>query len=64
MIQMNVSMKQQQTHRHREQTSGCHRAGGWRGMDWEPGVSSCKLLYVEWLDSKALLYSSISHDEL
>ena len=22
------------------------------GMDWEFGVSSCKLLYIEWMDNK------------
>ena len=27
MIQMNFSMKQKQTRRHREQTSGCERRG-------------------------------------
>ena len=26
--QMNLSMKQKQTHRHREQTCGCQRGGG------------------------------------
>ena len=29
MAQMNLSMKQQQTHRHREQTCGCQGGGGW-----------------------------------
>ena len=45
---MNLSMKQKQTHRHREQTCGCQ--GGWEregGMDWEFGFSRCKLLYIE-----------------
>ena len=48
MTQMNLSMKQKQTHRHREQTCGCQ--GGWEregGMDWEFGFSRCKLLYIE-----------------
>ena len=26
---MNLSMKEKQTHSHREQTSGCQRGGGW-----------------------------------
>ena len=26
---MNLSMKQKQTHRHREQTCGCQGGGGW-----------------------------------
>ena len=27
---MNLSMKQKQNHRHREQTGGCQVRGGWR----------------------------------
>ena len=48
---MNLSTKQEQTHRHREQTCGCQREGG--GMDWEFGVSRCKLLHIEWMDNKS-----------
>ena len=44
---MNLSMKQKQTHRYREQTCGCQGEGGRRGMDWEFGVSRCKLLRLE-----------------
>ena len=29
MAQMNLSMKQKQTHRHREQTYGCQEGGVW-----------------------------------
>ena len=42
---MNLSPKQKQTHRHREQTCGCQ--GGWgdeEGIDWEFGVSRLKLI--------------------
>ena len=55
MTQMNVSMKQKQTLRHKEQTCVCSegRAGG--EMEWEPGISRCKLLYIEWLKNKVLL---------
>ena len=35
---MNLSTKQKQTHRYREQTCGCQRGGGGNGMDWEFGV--------------------------
>ena len=28
------------------------------GMGWEVGISRCKLLYMEWINSKALLYST------
>ena len=27
-------------------------------MDWEFGVSRCKLLHIEWINNKALLYST------
>ena len=44
MAQMGLSTKQ--THRHREQTCGCHGGGGESGMDGEFGVSRCKLLHL------------------
>ena len=47
-------MKQKQTHRYEEQTFGCQ--GG--GMDWEFGISRCKLLYIEWINNNFLLYST------
>ena len=50
--------KQKQTHRHREQTCGCQGGGWWGGMDWEFGISRCKLLYIGWINSKVLLYST------
>ena len=28
------------------------------GMDWDFGVSEGKLLYIEWINNKALLYST------
>ena len=28
------------------------------GMEWEVGVSRCKLLYVEWINDKVQLYST------
>ena len=31
------------------------RGGG--GMDWEFGISRCKLLYIEWINNKVLLYT-------
>ena len=49
MTQMNLSTKQKQTHRHREQTCGC-QVGVERGMDWEFGVKRCKLLYTGWIN--------------
>ena len=34
---------------------------GWGGRDWEAGVTRCKLLYIEWINNKILLYSTGSH---
>ena len=31
------------------------------GMGWEFGVSRCKLLYIEWINKKVLLYSTGNH---
>ena len=42
---MNLSRKQKQTHRHREQTCG-YQGGGGEGMDWEFGISRRKLFYI------------------
>ena len=32
--------------------------GGGGGMNWEFGVSRCKLLYIEWINNEVLLYST------
>ena len=32
--------------------------GDWEGMEWEVGVSRCKLLYRESINTKVLLYST------
>ena len=50
MAQMYPSTKQKQTHRRREQTCGCQGGGGGSGMDWEFGVTRCKLLHLEWIN--------------
>ena len=52
------TMKQKQTHKHREQTYGCQ--GGWR---WERDelrveISRCKLICIRWINNKVLLYST------
>ena len=57
MTQMNLSTKQKQTHRHREQACVCQGEGLGGGMDWEFVISRCKLLYIEWINNKVLLYS-------
>ena len=33
-------------------------AGSGGGMDWESGISRCKLLYREWINNKVLLHST------
>ena len=48
--------KQKQTHRHREQTCSAKGEGRGSRMDWEFGVSRCKLLHLEWMDNKVLPY--------
>ena len=58
MTQMNISTKQTQTYRYREQTSGCQGGGGGGGEDWECGINRCKLVYTGWINNKVLLYSS------
>ena len=54
MTQMNLSMKQKQTHRHREQTCGCQKGG--EVGEW--GIGSLgvadALLYIEWINNKVL----------
>ena len=30
-------------------------------MDWEFGVSRCKLLHLEWISNEILLYSTRNH---
>ena len=58
MTQMNFSMKQKQTHRHREQICGCQWGGVSGGRDWEFWISICKLAHIEWINNKVLLYKT------
>ena len=58
MAQMNLSIEKEQTHGHGEQTCGCQKGGGESGMDWEFGVSRCKLFHLEWISNEVLLYST------
>ena len=44
--------------KHREQTGGYQEGGVEGGMEWEVGVNRCKLLYMEWINNKVLLYST------
>ena len=58
---MNLSTKQ--TLGHREQTDGClgEGEGLGAGMEWEVGISRKKLLYIEWINNQALLYSTTNY---
>ena len=40
---MNLSMKQKQNYRYREQTGDCQEERGWGRDGMETGVSRCKL---------------------
>ena len=51
MTQINVSMKQKQTQRYKEQTCGCQGGRGGGGMEWEFGISRRKLLYTGWINN-------------
>ena len=53
---MNLSTVKKQIHGHGELTCGCQ--GGGSGMDWEFGVSRCKLLHLEWISDEIFLNST------
>ena len=55
MTQISLSTKQKQTHGHR--VFG-ERDQVWGRVDWEFGISRCKLLYIKWINNKVLLYST------
>ena len=57
---MSLYTKQKQTHRHKRTDLWLPRPGEGEGsgMDWEFRVSRYKLLHLEWIDSKILLYST------
>ena len=57
MSPVNLPTEQEQTHGLGEQTCGCQGREGGSRMDWELGVSSCKLLDLEWISNEVLLYS-------
>ena len=47
-----------ETHSLGGQTCGCRGGGGGSGMNWEFGVSRCKLLPLEWISNDTQLYST------
>ena len=54
MTQMNLPTKQKQTHGHNRLVVA-KGEGVEGGVEWEVGVSRCKLLYIEWMNNKVLL---------
>ena len=54
----NEPFHRKETHGLGEQTCGCQGVGGESGMDWEFGVSRCKLFHLEWISNEVLLYST------
>ena len=57
--QINISMKQKQTQDIENRLVVAKREGEGGGeKDWEFGISRGKLLYIEWINSKVLLYST------
>ena len=58
---MNLFTEKKQTHGRGEQTCGCRGGGGGTGMDWEFGVSRCKLFHLKWTSNEVLLYSTGNH---
>ena len=57
VTQMNLFTKQRQTHRHRKRVVSMGKGHG-EGNDGEFWISRCKLLYIEWIKNKVLLYST------
>ena len=49
---MNLSTGKKQSHGLGEQICGCQGGGGGNGMNWESGVSGCKLLHLEGISNK------------
>ena len=51
---MVLPTREKQTHRHREQTCGAKGEEDRGGMEWEFGLSRCKLFYTGWINTKVL----------
>ena len=54
--EMTLSMKQKQSHRHREQTVGCQGGERWGRNGMGYGITRCKLVHLGWIN-KFPLYS-------
>ena len=56
MAQMNLSMNRNRFTENQLVVAKEERGGS--GVDWEFGVSRCKVLHLEWINNKVLLYST------
>ena len=52
---MNLSVKQNKTHKHRDSLVVAKGEGARGGRDWELGIGRCKLLCIGWVNNKVLL---------
>ena len=57
MAQMNLSTENKLKDMEKR-LCGCQWGGGESGMEWEFGVSRCKLLHLEWISNEVLVYST------
>ena len=58
MAQVNLSTKQKRTHDIENRLMVAKGERGRKGMEWEFGISRCKLVYTRWINNKVLLYST------
>ena len=58
MTQVNLSMKQRQTHRHREKFVVAKREKGWGGTEKKFGISRWKRSHGEEISNEVLPYST------
>lgn len=52
---MNLSVKQNKTHKHRDSLVVAKGEGARGGRDWELRIGGCKLLCIGWVHNKVLL---------
>ena len=60
---MSLSDKQEQNLGCREQTGCCQWEGAEGGVEWEFGVSRCKLVPGEWVKTPAPLYNTDNYNQ-
>ena len=62
MVQMNLSIKQKQTHRHGEEILVAKGERRRSGMDWDFELRRCKL-HLEWISNEVLLCSTGNYSQ-